>query len=67
MGWRYRRSLSLGRVRLNLSRSGVGWSWGVPGLRYGRTAFGRAYISIGFPGTGMYWLHYFGPDRSSVI
>jgi hypothetical protein len=67
VGWRLRRSISLGGARLNLSRSGVGWSWGIPGLRYGRTALGRAYISIGLPGTGLYWLYYFGPERRSGV
>ena len=58
MGWRLRRSISVGGARVNLSRTGIGWSWGVPGLRYGRNALGRMYITIGIPGTGIYWLKY---------
>jgi hypothetical protein len=63
MSWRFRRSLSLGWLRFNLSRRGIGWSWGVPGLRYGRTSTGRPYVSVGFPGLGLYWMKYLGVER----
>jgi hypothetical protein len=66
MGWRLRRSWSVGPVRLNLSRSGVGWSWAVPGLRYGRTATGLSYVCIGFPGLGLYWMKYRGTERAAL-
>jgi hypothetical protein len=46
--------------RMNLSRRGAGWSVGVPGVRYGRSATGAAYVSVGFPGLGLYWLKYLG-------
>jgi hypothetical protein len=36
MGWYLRKSLSLGPLRLNLSKSGIGTSVGVKGLRIGR-------------------------------
>jgi hypothetical protein len=64
MSWRVRRVFSTGPFRLNLSRRGVGWSIGVPGLRYGRSAVGTPYISVGFPGLGLYWFKYFGHDDS---
>lgn len=35
MGWSYRRSVKLGPVRLNFSKSGVGASVGIKGLRIG--------------------------------
>ena len=35
MGWYLRKSLRLGPVRFNLSRSGIGTSIGVKGLRVG--------------------------------
>jgi len=69
MPWRWRRSLRVGPFRWNLSRSGVGVSWGIPGLRYGINAYGRRYISIGLPGTGLYFYKYLDgptpPDTSS--
>jgi hypothetical protein len=58
MGWRFRRVFTAGLFRFGLSRAGMGWSIGVPGLRYGVSATGRRYISAGFPGLGLYWLKY---------
>jgi hypothetical protein len=52
MGFRFRRSVNKGPLRLNLSRRGVGWSIGFPGLRFGRGADGRFYFSVGLPGSG---------------
>jgi hypothetical protein len=53
MGWSYRRSLSVGGVRLNLSSRGVGYSVGGPAFRVGVRASGRTYVSSGIPGTGL--------------
>jgi len=35
MGWYFRRSIKFGPLRLNLSKSGVGYSYGMKGLRVG--------------------------------
>ncbi len=43
----------LGAFRLNLSKSGIGLSTGLPGLRAGIDAKGRRYTSVGLPGTGI--------------
>jgi len=40
-------------IRLNLSRSGIGISAGVRGLRVGLDGRGRPYGSAGLPGTGL--------------
>jgi hypothetical protein len=40
-------------VRLNLSKSGIGVSAGVRGLRVGVDSTGRPYGSAGIPGTGL--------------
>lgn len=58
MGWRIGRTIRLGPFRWNLSRRGVGVSWGFPGFRYGVNAYGRRYISIGIPGTGIHFYKY---------
>lgn len=58
MGWRWRRVFGRGPFRVTLSKGGVGWSVGVPGLRYGRSPNGQPYISIGIPGTGLYCIKY---------
>jgi hypothetical protein len=53
MGWRYKRSLNFGPLRLNLSKRGLGASVGAGPLRIGRSATGRRYRSIRIPGTGI--------------
>lgn len=53
MGWSYRKSISLGPLRINFSKSGVGFSLGIPGFRGGMSANGRKYVSASVPGTGM--------------
>jgi hypothetical protein len=53
MGWRFRRSIGRGPFRINLSKSGLGWSFGRRGARVGVDASGRKRWSIGIPGTGL--------------
>src|SRR5437870_4131412 len=65
MGWRFRHVFSAGLMRFTLSRAGVGSSFGLPGLRYGISATGRHYISLGFPGLGLYWMKYLATTPSS--
>lgn len=56
MGWRWRKVFGRGPFRATISRRGVGYSLGMPGIRIGRSAAGRPYIVLGFPGTGLYWI-----------
>ena len=51
MGLRYRKSVKLGGLRINFSKSGVGYSYGVKGLRYTKTAKGKDRITASIPGT----------------
>ena len=44
----------LGGFRLNLSRGGFGYSWGVRGFRIGRDSRGRLVRTVSIPGTGLY-------------
>jgi hypothetical protein len=55
MGLRFQRSIRLGPIELNLSKSGVGFSTGGRSLRAGVDAKGRRYSSVGVPGTGLSW------------
>jgi hypothetical protein len=55
MGWSFRRSKSFGLFRLNFSKSGVGFSFGVPGARVGVNSKGKKYVRGGIPGTGLYY------------
>lgn len=61
-----RKSVSLGRfLRLNLSKSGVGLSAGVKGLRLGVRADGQPY---GFAGRGgLYWRENLGTRRPGHV
>lgn len=56
--WRFRKVFGRGPFRSTLSKRGIGWSWGIPGLRYGVSPSGQRYISFGIPGTGLYWIKY---------
>ena len=53
MGFYYRKSVNLGPFRVNLSKSGVGYSVGGRGFRVGTTSRGRKYTSFSIPGTGI--------------
>lgn len=53
MGFFYRKSVNVGPFRVNLSKSGVGYSVGGRGFRVGKTARGRSYTSFSVPGTGV--------------
>lgn len=54
MGLRYRKSIKLGGgFRVNISKSGVGYSWGVPGYRITKTASGKTRKTYSIPGTGI--------------
>lgn len=54
MGIRFRKSINLGGgFHINLSKSGIGYSWGVKGFRYTKTASGRTRKTYSIPGTGI--------------
>lgn len=65
MGWRFRKSLSLGKgIRLNIGKKGLGLSAGIKGLRIGVGSKG-AYTSAGIPGSGLYSVNYIGKGTKS--
>ena len=54
MGFRFRKSINLGGgFRVNLSKSGVGYSWGTKGVRFTKTAKGTKRTTLSIPGTGI--------------
>jgi len=55
MGWYFRKSFGFGPLRVNLSKSGVGYSLGVRGARIGANARGT-YIRMGR--SGIYYQKY---------
>lgn len=56
MGFRFRKSVNIGPLRINASKSGLGWSVGVPGARYTKMANGRERVTASIPGTGISWI-----------
>lgn len=65
MSWTFRKIFRFGPLRTTLSKGGVGMSWGIPGLRVGVSANGRKYITLGIPGTGIYFTKYFNQQQQS--
>jgi len=63
MRTRYRKRLNFGPFRINLSRSGIGTSWGVRGFRVTHSSTGRRYLTLSLPGTGLSWQRSFGRSR----
>ena len=54
MGFRYRKSKNLGKgFRVNMSKTGPGFSWGGKGFRLTRTAKGNIRGTAYIPGTGL--------------
>lgn len=66
MGFRFRRSIGLGRfLRLNVGKQSASVSVGVPGLRMNLGPRGPR-VSAGIPGTGMSWNTAIGASGSPV-
>ena len=53
MGWTFRKSFTLGPFRVNISKSGISYSVGLGGFRWGVDSKGRSYKSVSVPGTGL--------------
>lgn len=54
MGFRFRKSIHLGRrFKVDLSKSGIGYSWGTKGVRFTKTAKGKKRATFSVPGTGI--------------
>lgn len=70
MGFRYRRSINLGGgFRINLSKSGIGYSWGTQGYRITKTAKGSIRQTFSIPGSGMSFVDEIGkggPHRKNA-
>ena len=56
MAFLFRNSINLGPLRINFSKNGIGWSFGVPGYRRSVSATGKKRTTYSIPGTGMSWV-----------
>lgn len=53
MGFRFRKSIKIGPARVNLSKSGIGYSVGTKGFRVTKKAGGGTRTTASIPGTGI--------------
>jgi len=65
MAWYLRKSVSLGPVRFNLSKSGIGTSVGVTGFRVGIRPNGSSYVHAGRH--GIYYREELGKGKKRTI
>ena len=57
MGFRFRKSVNLGGgFRINLSKSGIGYSFGTKGMRWTKLCNGRNRSTYSIPGTGLAYI-----------
>jgi hypothetical protein len=65
MGLRVRKSIKLGGgARINLSKTGLGFSWGIPGFRITKTARKTTRKTYGIPGTGISFVEESGKRKT---
>ena len=53
MGIRFRKSINIGGLKLNISKSGIGYSFGKAGVRFTKTANGRSRQTYSIPKSGI--------------
>ena len=57
MGWRFHKSINVGfGFKINISKNGIGYSWGVPGYRKTWKANGGTRTTYTIPGTGISYI-----------
>ena len=64
MGLRFRKSINIGPLRINFSKSGIGFSLGVKGFRVSRSAKGKNTATVSLPGTGLSYVQ--NLDKDSI-
>lgn len=64
MAWYLRKSVSIGPIRFNISKSGIGTSVGIKGFRIGVKSNGRSYIHAGK--YGLYYREEFDGAKQNV-
>ena len=67
MGLRFRKSIGLGNgFRINISKSGIGYSWGVRGFRITKTSTGRIRKTYSLYGTGISYVEEYDPRKNNT-
>jgi len=66
MGFRMRKNVNIGGgFKINLSKSGVGYSWGTKGYRVTKKSTGGTRTTVSIPGTGLSYVSETGKKRGS--
>ena len=65
MGFRFRKSKKIGPFRVNISKSGIGWSVGTKGFRYTKRADGKTQKTYSIPRTGISYVDVKGKNKKS--
>lgn len=65
MGFRFRKSIKAGPFRVNISKSGIGYSAGVKGFRVTKRADGRKQRTYSIPGTGISYVDTSGKRKTT--
>lgn len=63
MGYRFKKSIKAGPVRVNFSKSGVGYSVGRKGFRVTKKANGGVRTTTSIPGTGVSYVKDYGRGK----
>lgn len=66
MGLKFRKSIKMGPVRINLSKSGIGYSVGTKGARITKSAKGKTRATVGIPGTGLSYSKSIGSKKKKA-
>lgn len=66
MGFRIRKSFGTKGFRVNISKSGIGYSVGTKGARITKTASGRTRTTASIPGTGISYTSESGGKRKAT-
>lgn len=67
MGFRFRKSIKAGPVRVNFSKSGVGYSVGGKGFRVTKKAKGGIRTTASIPGTGVSYVKDYGGGKKKAV
>ena len=67
MGFRFKKSIKAGPVRVNLSKSGVGYSVGWKGFRVTKKASGGVRTTTSSPGTGISYVNDAGSAQNKNV
>ncbi|WLF70590.1 DUF4236 domain-containing protein [Clostridium septicum] len=61
----FRKSKSFGPFRVNVSKSGIGWSVGTKGIRFTKRADEKKQTTLSIPGTGLSYVDVSGNKKNS--